>query len=104
MVNSRPGRGSPGLQFDYDRLQDLAENHRKWRSMMGIGDWNASTSFSYDRIRDNVCLLMPETISRIYQRIVTEGHRLNPDAEKAARVDSFVIETNIHYPTQIGLI
>ena len=29
-----------GCNLDYDRLQDLAENHRKLRHMMGIGDWD----------------------------------------------------------------
>jgi hypothetical protein len=48
--------------------------------------------------------LKPETISRLYQLIVGEGHRLNPVVATTARVDSFVIETNIHYPTESSLI
>lgn len=93
-----------GCNLDYDRLQDLAENHRKLRHMMGLGDWDDDTSFHWQRIRDNVCLLKPETIARVSQLIVQEGHRLNPDAAKTARVDSFVMETNIHYPTESSLI
>ena len=93
-----------GCNFDYDRLQDLAENHRKLRHIMSIGDWDDHTSFKWKRIRDNICLLKSETISRIYQLIVGEGHRLDPDAAKTARVDSFVMETNIHYPTESSLI
>jgi len=93
-----------GCNFDYDRLQDLAENHRKLRHIMSIGDWDDHTSFKWKRIRDNLCLLKPETISRISQLIVAEGHRLDPEAAKTARVDSFVMETNIHYPTESSLI
>lgn len=93
-----------GCNLDYDRLQDLAENHRKLRHLMGIGDWDEQTSFDWRRIRDNVCLLRPPTITRIYQLLVQEGHRLDPDAAKTARVDSFVIETNIHYPTESSLL
>jgi predicted transport protein len=28
-----------GCNLDYDKLQDLAENHRRLRQIMGIGDW-----------------------------------------------------------------
>ncbi len=30
-----------GCNLDYDKLQDLAENHRRLRQIMGIGDWQA---------------------------------------------------------------
>jgi hypothetical protein len=93
-----------GCNLNYDRLQDLAENHRKLRHMMGVGDWDDDTSFHWQRIRDNLCLLKAETIARISQLIVREGHHLNPDAAKTSRVDSFVVETNIHYPTESSLI
>lgn len=93
-----------GCNLDYDRLQDLAENHRKLRHMMGIGDWDEETSLDWRRIRDNVCLLKPASIEQIYQRVAGEGHRLDPQAAKSARVDSFVMETNIHYPTESSLL
>ena len=114
-----PKRGRPGLDywpilvlaavrlgcnFDYDQLQDLAENHGKLREIMGIGDWEQEPSFDWRRIRDNLCLLQPETIERINQAIVAEGHRLAPEAVNSVRADSFVAETNIHYPTESTLI
>jgi hypothetical protein len=118
-ATSRPDRGRDGFGYwqilvlaavrlgcklDYDRLQDLAENHRKLRHLMGIGQWDEKTSFTWKRIRDNVCLLKPQTIAAISDVIVAEGHRLNPEAAKTARVDSFVVETNIHYPTESSLL
>jgi hypothetical protein len=93
-----------GCNLDYDKLQDLAEQHRALRQMMGVGDWEGETDFSWRRIRDNVCLLKPETIERISHLIVGEGHRLDPEAPKKVRADSFVAETNIHYPTESSLI
>ena len=93
-----------GCNFDYDRLQDLAENHRTLRDIMGIGQWSEDFSFTWRRIRDNLCLLKPETLSRISQLIVQEGHQLQPEAAATARADSFVMETNIHYPTESSLI
>ena len=93
-----------GCNLDYDRLQDLAEQHRNLRMMMGLGDWDNETDFGWRRIRDNVCLLKAETIEQISHLIVGEGHRLEPEAAETARADSFVMETNIHYPTESSLI
>jgi len=93
-----------GCNFDYDTLQDLAENHRRLRAIMGVGDWDTRSSFNWRRIRDNVCLLRAETIQKIDHLIVAEGHRLMPAAAEQTRADSFVMETNIHYPTESTLI
>ena len=93
-----------GCNSNYDQLQDLAENHHKLRHIMGIGDWETQRSFSWKRIRDNICLLSPETISEISHLIVAKGHQMEPSAAKTVRADSFVVETNIHYPTESSLI
>jgi IS5 family transposase len=93
-----------GCNFDYDRLQDLAEQHRALRQMMGIGDWDEETSFNWRTIRNNITLLRPETLERINHAIVAAGHILQPTAAETVRADSFVAETNIHYPTESSLI
>lgn len=99
-----------GCNYDYDQLQDLAENHRALRQIMGIGDWESEEEtkskkrFEWRRIEDNLTLLSPETIRQINQAIVEEGHRLAPEAAETVRGDSFVVETNIHYPTDSSLI
>ena len=93
-----------GCNLNYDKLQDLAEQHRALRHIMGIGDWDEETNFSWRRIRDNVCLLRPETIEAISHLIVGAGHELSPNAVKKMRADSFVVETNIHYPTESSLV
>ena len=93
-----------GCNITYDGLQDLAENHRRLRAIMGVGEWDEKTSFNWQRIRDNVCLLRPETIDAISHLIVAEGHRIVPEAVETVRADSFVVETRIHYPTESTLI
>jgi hypothetical protein len=93
-----------GCGLDYDKLHDLAEQHRALRHIMGIGDWDEDTSFSWRRIRDNVCLLQPATIEKIHHLILEAGHRLAPNAVKTVRADSFVVETNIHYPSESSLM
>jgi len=93
-----------GCNFDYDKLQDLAEQHRNLRWMMGIGDWQVHTELDWRRIRDNVCLLRPQTLEKINQVVVGCGHELEPEAITEVRGDTFVVETNIHYPTESSLI
>jgi hypothetical protein len=93
-----------GCNLDYDKLQDLAEEHRALRHIMGIGDWREQVDFDWRRIRDNLCLLKPATVEKISHLIVAEGHRLQPEAAKRVRADTFVMETNIHWPTESTLI
>ena len=93
-----------GCNLDYDKLQDLAEQHRALRHIMGIGDWDDETSFNWRRIQNTLLLLKPETIKKINHLIVGEGHTLDPESRKKVRADSFVVETNIHYPTESSLI
>jgi hypothetical protein len=93
-----------GCNLNYDKLQDLAEQHQALRQIMGVGGWDGQTRFDWRRIRDNITKVRPETLERINQRIVAEGHRLIPRAAETARADSFVVGSNIHYPTESSLI
>jgi len=94
-----------GCNLDYDKLQDLAENHRSLQRIMGIGDWEADeVDFDWRRIEDNLIKLRPETVKKISDLIVRAGHKLEPHAIQAVRGDTFVMETNIHYPTESSLI
>ena len=71
---------------------------------MDVGDWDGDCTFSWRRIHDNLCLVQPVTIQRISHAIVAEGHSFQPDAAKQARADSFVVASNIHYPSESSLI
>jgi hypothetical protein len=94
-----------GCNLDYDKLQDLADNHRRLRQIMGIGDWQAEeVDFDWRRIEDNLMKLQPETLKKINDLIVRAGHALEPKAIQSVRGDTFVVETNIHYPTESSLI
>ncbi len=93
-----------GCNLDYDKLQDHVENHRALRGIMGIGDWQDADGFTYRRIRDTLCQVKPSTLSKINDIVVGAGHAIAPEAAKSVRADSFVIETNIHYPTESSLI
>jgi hypothetical protein len=52
-------------------------------------------------------LFTPEVLDKINQVIVKAGHRVvghPPEASLKGRCDSFVVETNVHYPTDINLL
>src|SRR5262249_31879954 len=84
-----------GCNLDYDKLQDLAENHRSLRQIMGIGDWQEEVDFDWRRIEDNLSKLRPETLKKLNELIVKVGHERKPKAIEAVRGDTFVVETNI---------
>jgi len=93
-----------GCNFDFDKLQDQAENHGALRTMLGVGQWVEDVSFSARRIHDTLIQLQPATIAAINHAIVRQGQELHDEAAESVRADSFVIETNIHYPTESSLI
>ena len=92
-----------GCNVDYDKLQDLCENHRALRCLLGSGDWD-ETNFAARRIRNTLCLLTPSTLEKMNHLVVVQGQQLQDGAATKVRADSFVVETNIHYPTESGLI
>jgi IS5 family transposase len=93
-----------GCNYDYDKLQDQAENHRALRTLLGVGDWDDTTSFGARRIQDTLCQLKRSTLTAINQAIVSYGQELHGEAAASVRADSFVVETDIHYPSESTLI
>jgi IS5 family transposase len=93
-----------GCNYDYDKLQDQAENHRALRTVLCLGEWDEGPSFRARRIRDTLCQLQPSTLEAINQAIVSYGQQLHGTGIKSVRADSFVVETDIHYPTESSLI
>jgi IS5 family transposase len=93
-----------GCDLDYDKLQDLAENHRALRAIMQLGPWDEDVSFDWRRLRSNVARVGHETLERINTLVVAHGQRLAAGAARAIRVDTFVVKTPIRYPTDVSLM
>ena len=93
------------LNCDYDRLQELANEHRTLRQMLGHGFFD-NGRYALQTIKDNVSLLDEEALLKLNVIIVKHGHRfLNAeDKPLLARCDSFVVERDVHFPTDIGLL
>jgi len=114
-----------GLNTDYDRIHELANHHNTIRQMMGHSDWCDDYEYSLQTIKDNLQLFTPEILEQINVEVVKAGHSLvkkkpgagptankslveqagEPTSEKLhGRCDSFVLETDVHFPTDITLL
>ena len=98
-----------GLNTDHDRLLQLANEHKTIRQMLGHTGWADCEEDRYElqTVKDNLRLFTPELLERINREVVAAGHLLvkkSPDAPLHVRADSFVVETDVHYPTDINLL
>jgi transposase, IS5 family len=95
------------LNCDYDRLQELVNNHCTIRQMLGHPDMFDQHYYHLQTLKDNVGLLTPELLDEINQVVVKAGHVLVKKKENEVlhgRCDSFVVETHVHFPTDINLL
>jgi hypothetical protein len=94
------------LNCDYDRLQELANNHHTIRQMLGHGIKDENTYYRLQTLKDNVSLFTPAILDAINQVVVHAGHALKKTdgAPLMGRCDSFVVETDVHFPTDINLL
>lgn len=95
------------LNWDYDRLLDQVNHHRLIRQMLGHGLWDDDRQYKLQTLKDNVGLLTVETLDKINQAVVKAGHvvlKKNGSDGLDCRSDSFVVETDVHYPTDINLL
>lgn len=93
--------------WDYDRLREMANHHEKIREMLGHGLKDKNYVYSLQTLKDNIGLFTPEVLDRISTIVISAGHDFlskKKDEELHSRCDSFVVETNVHYPTDINLL
>ena len=94
------------LNCDYDRLHELVNHHNTLREMLGHACFD-ETTYHFQTLKDNVSLLTPELLDEINQVVVAAGHVLfkkKPEQALRGRCDSFVVETHVHFPTDINLL
>jgi transposase, IS5 family len=93
--------------WDYDKVHEMANNHNKIRQILGHGKMDFDTAYALQTIKDNVPLLTPQILDEINQIVVQTGHALtvkNKDTKLKGSCDSFVVETDVHYPTDTNLL
>jgi hypothetical protein len=63
-----------GLDADYDRIHNLANQHRSIRQMLGHGDWDDPAYYELQTLKDNLRLFTPDLLDRINREVVHAGH------------------------------
>jgi len=116
-----PNTGRPGMDLwkilvlgtirldcnlDYDKLMELANEHRSIRIIMGHEENDFSKRYALQTIKDNVPLLTPSMLDRISLIVVESGHRLlgKKSDDLRGRCDSYVVETDVCYPTDLRML
>jgi IS5 family transposase len=102
-----------GLDADWDRLEHIANYDMLVRQMLGVPatPWGADAKeFGHQTLRDNVALLDDELLQQINARIAAAGREVfakkdgAPLAALEVKVDSYVLETDVHFPTDLNLL
>ena len=95
-----------GLGCNFDQLHELVNEHKTIRKFLGhVSD--DDYQYHYQTLVDNVSLLTPKLLGKVSLLIVQAGHKVvgkKPGAPLRGRCDSFVVETNVHYPTDVRLL
>ena len=94
-----------GLRCDHDRRRELANGHGMIRRMLGHGV--DGSRYELENIRENVERMTPNLLREVDRLIVETGHNVvgkKPRAVLVARCGSFVVETDVHNPTDFNLL
>jgi transposase, IS5 family len=100
------------LDCDYDRLEYLANYDGLLRQIMGLNPMlsDQEKPFHYKTISENVCHVDEELLRQINALVVQAGRAAFKKKESGlaepirAKADSYVLETNVHFPTDLNLL
>ena len=127
VVGDKEATGRPGLDLwhilvlgivrlaldcDYDRLEYLANYDSLLRQILGLNPTlsDAEKPFHYKTLSENVCHVDEELLQQINALVVQAGRAAFKKKENGlaepirAKADSYVLETNVHFPTDLNLL
>lgn len=102
-----------GLNTDWDRMEHLANYDLLLRQMLGVcaDPWGAkSHRFAHQTLRDNTALVDAALLKQINVLVAAAGRQVfvsKPSAMPAPlqiKVDTYVLETDVHFPTDLNLL
>jgi transposase, IS5 family len=117
-INTRTGR--PGMTLweilvfgtvrlarnaNYDQLQFDADYNSLIRKLVGISDFSDNKkNYPLQTLKDNISLFDEKILDEINEIVVRTGHNIKKNEELDVKVDTYVLETNVHFPTDINLL
>lgn len=102
-----------GLDADWDRMEHLANYDLLLRQMLGVcaDPWGADARrFNHQTLRDNAALVDADLLKEINGLVAAAGREVfvqKPGAAPAPleiKVDTYVLETDVHFPTDLNLL
>jgi hypothetical protein len=102
-----------GLDADWDRMEPIANYDALVRQLLGVpaAPWGeADKRFGHQTLRDNVARLDAELLQQINAAIAAAGREVfakiagAPGAALAVKVDSYGLERDVHFPTDLNLL
>jgi hypothetical protein len=99
------------LDTNWDRLEHIANYDVLLRKTLGVHVEKfgiEEIEFAYQTIVDNVSLIDDNLLHEINLIVVEYGHNLlkkkDEEASLQLKTDSYVLETNVHFPTDLNLL
>lgn len=97
------------MDISYDELHFMANDSEMLRGILGVlpTDYSQGKQYEYQNIYDNVKLLDDELLKELNDVIVELGHEVFKKKASTAlrlKIDSYVVETNTHFPTDYNLL
>jgi hypothetical protein len=97
------------MNISYDELHYRSNYDSLLRGILGVlpTDYTLGRQYEYQNIYDNMSLLDEDLLKEINQVVLEVGHEVFKKKEKAAlrlKTDSFVVETDTHFPTDYNLM
>jgi len=95
---------------NWDTLELWSNDLSLLRKVMGVYnpkfDEKDGIRFQCQTIKDNVSPIDEQLLEKINQLVVEAGHKMvfKKKEELRLKTDSFVVETNVHFPTDINLL
>lgn len=103
-----------GLDADWAQMEHIANYDGLVRQMLGVpaAPWGDEESkvFAHQTLRDNVALLDEELLKETNARVAAAGRDVfakkdgAPGAALEIKVDTYVLETDVHFPTDLNLL
>lgn len=91
---------------DYDQLHYMAESDFILRGLLGANKFGETQRrYPLQTIKDNVSLIDEDTLDQLNELVVKAGHQLLKKNDALdVKVDSYVLESNVHFPTDLNLL
>ncbi len=98
------------LDTNWDRLEHVANYDLLVRKILGVHVEKfgiEEMEFAYQTIVDNVSMIDEDLLQQVNQLVVAHGQNLLKKKEDEAlrlKTDSYVLGTNVHFPTDLNLL